>query len=62
VATTNKKTKTKAQQADEDQEDEQDNGDDEDQEQDDGDQTPAQKREAAFREMIARRKGGKKNG
>lgn len=56
VATSKAKPKTK-QQANDDNDD-----DEEDDDEDDSNKTDAQKREDAFREMIARRKGGKKNG
>jgi len=50
-------SKTKKQQA-QDQEDKKDNADDETAEgEDTGDETPEQRREQAFRDMIARRRG-----
>ena len=58
MATSKAKPKTK-QKAD-DEEDQKDNSDDETAEgEDSGDETPAQKREQAFRDMIAKRKGKK---
>lgn len=61
MATTpaSKQSKTKKQQAD-DEEDAQDQGDDESAEgEDDSNQTDAQKREAAFRDMVNRKRGRK---
>jgi hypothetical protein len=61
VATSSKKTRTKqAQDEEDDNEDDEDARDNEDNE-DDSNKTDAQKREDAFREMIARRRG-KRNG
>lgn len=58
VATSQQKgTKTKKQQPDD--EEAEDQPDDETAEEEDGDMTEEQKRESAFRKMIAKKRGGK---